>query len=67
MMRFITSRLFPPKRSHFVDILPFPVVKATKHTLKYSRYHKHRHHSWFGIGALPMKKPIYHGFFWLDF
>lgn len=36
MMRFITrfahvGRLFPPKRSHCVDILPylFPVVKAT--------------------------------------
>ena len=67
--RFITrfphvGRLFPAKRSHFVDILPylFPVVKATKHT-----YHKHKHHSWFGIGALPMKKPVYHGFFWLYF
>ena len=57
------GRLFPPKRSHFVHILPylFPVVKARKHTLKYSS--NHRHHSWFGIGALPMKKPVYRGFF----
>ena len=69
MMRFITrfphvGGLFPPTRSHFVDILPylFPVVKATKHT-----YHMHKPHAWFGICALPVKKPAYHGFFWLYF